>query len=233
MAEMGAELYLTGASERVFDRVAELRAAGVSADGSATDLTSDHNCSDLVAAAVAHLGGLDVVVNNAGMTSVDHPMHESGEAGDGATISPEGWRRSIDRNLNSAFYVTRAALPYLRASGRGRIIMMSSVTGPVMAIRSDIAYATTKAAMVGLTKALAVDEAPRGITANAVAPGWIATTSQLDAEVGHGAATPMGRSATPAEVAAVVAWLATREASYVTGQVIVVDGGNSIAEERG
>jgi 3-oxoacyl-[acyl-carrier protein] reductase len=232
LADMGAVLYLTGASDRVLQRVAELRTEGVNVEGSATDLTDEDHCADLVAAAVSHLGGLDVLVNNAGMTSVEHPMHESGEAGDGVTITPEGWRRSLDRNLNSAFYVTRAALPHLRASGRGRIIMMSSVTGPVMAIRSDIAYATTKAAMVGLTKALAVDEAPRGITVNAIAPGWIATTSQLDAEVGHGAATPMGRSATPEEVAAAVAWLATREASYITGQVIVVDGGNSIAEER-
>jgi 3-oxoacyl-[acyl-carrier protein] reductase len=138
----------------------------------------------------------------------------------------------MDRNLNSAFFVTRAALPHLRASDRGRIIMMSSVTGPVMAIRSDVAYATTKAGMVGLTKALAVDEAAHGITVNAVAPGWIATDSQLESEVSHGAKTPMRRSARPDEVAAAVAWLATREASYITGQVLVVDGGNSIAEER-
>jgi 3-oxoacyl-[acyl-carrier protein] reductase len=166
------------------------------------------------------------------MTSVTQPMHESGEAGDAAQMTPEGWLRSMNRNLNSAFFVTHHALPFVRQSDHGRIIMMSSVTGPVMAIRADVAYATTKAGLVGFTKALAVDEAHYGVTVNAVAPGWIATDSQLESEVGHGAKTPMGRSATSDEVAAAVAWLATREASYITGQVLVVDGGNSIAEER-
>lgn len=210
------------------ERAAELGCRAVVAD-----LTEDGSPDCVVADAVAAMGGLDVVVNNAGMTSLAAPMHDVGEAGDGVTMTPEGWRRSLERNLTSAFLVTRAALPYLRQSGRGRVIMMSSVTGPVMAIRNDIAYATTKAGMVGLTKALAVDEASYAVTVNAVAPGWIATTSQLETEVGHGAMTPMGRSATPDEVAAAVAWLATREASYITGQVLVVDGGNSIAEERG
>ena len=228
LAQMGARLFLTGASERVLDRARELDSTAVVAD-----LTEDAAAAHVVANATRSLGGLDVVVNNAGMTSLAAPMHDVGEAGDGATMTPAGWRSSLERNLTSAFLVTHNALPHLRESGRGRIIMMSSVTGPVMAIRSDIAYAATKAGMVGLTKALAVDEARHGITVNAVAPGWIATTSQLETEVGHGANTPMGRSATPDEVAAAVAWLATREASYITGQVLVVDGGNSIAEERG
>ena len=232
MADLGADLFLTGKSDRILTRVNELRELGVNAHGLAADLTDPTAASAVVAAAAEVLGGLDVVFNNAGMTSVDAPMHEVGEAGDATDISVDGWQSSIDRNLNSAFYVTQAALPHLRRSGRGRIIMMSSVTGPVMAIRSDVAYATTKAALVGFTKALAVDEAKRGITVNAVAPGWIATDSQLGSEADSGRKTPIGRSATPDEVAAVVAWLATREASYVTGQVIVIDGGNSIAEER-
>jgi 3-oxoacyl-[acyl-carrier protein] reductase len=116
--------------------------------------------------------------------------------------------------------------------GWGRLISVASVTGPVMAMRREPAYAAAKAALVGLMRALAVDYAGVGITANAVAPGWIATGSQTEHEARQGLATPLGRSATPEEVASAIAWLATPGAAYVTGQCIVVDGGNSIAEER-
>lgn len=232
LAQMGASVYLTGASNRVLDRVAELRTEGVKAFGSSADLTDPQQASGMVTDAVSKLGGLDILVNNAGMTSVAAPQHESGEAEAAADMTVAGWRGSLSRNLDSAFYVTHAALPTLRMSQHGRVIMMSSVTGPVMAIKNDVAYATSKAGMVGFTKALAVDEAVRGITVNAVAPGWIQTDSQLESEAGHGTKTPIGRSATPEEVAAAVAWFASHEASYVTGQVLVVDGGNSIQEER-
>jgi 3-oxoacyl-[acyl-carrier protein] reductase len=178
-------------------------------------------------------GGIDIVVNNAGMTSAAEPDQlASGEMGDAADMTPAGRLRSIDRYLNSAFYVTHFALPFVRQSAHGRIVMMSSVSGPVMAARSDVAYAAAKAGMVGFAKALAVDEAGRGVTVNAVAPGWIKTASQLESEVGPRLRTPMSRSATPDEVAAAVVWLASREASYITGQVLVIDRGISIAEER-
>jgi 3-oxoacyl-[acyl-carrier protein] reductase len=114
----------------------------------------------------------------------------------------------------------------------GRIVMVSSVTGPVMAMRGDVAYAASKAGMIGLTRALAVDTADAGITVNAVAPGWIATGSQTPAEANEGHYTPAARSGRADEVAAAIAWLCTPGASYITGQCLTVDGGNSIAEER-
>ena len=110
--------------------------------------------------------------------------------------------------------------------------MVTSVTGAVMAMKNEVSYAAAKAGLTGLMKALALDEAPGGLTVNAVAPGWIATASQTDAEVREGLVTPIGRSGTPEEVAAAIAFLASPAASYITGQTLVVDGGNSIAEER-
>jgi len=120
----------------------------------------------------------------------------------------------------------------MRRNGWGRIVMVSSVTGPVMAMREDAAYAAAKAAVVGLVRSLAVDLAADGITANAVAPGWIATGSQTAEEAREGKMIPMLRSGTPDEIAWPVAWLCTPGAAYVTGQCLVVDGGNSVAEER-
>jgi len=138
----------------------------------------------------------------------------------------------VARNLDLTFLVTKHALPKLRDAKNGRIIMISSVTGPVMAMKNQPVYAAAKAGMVGLTKAIALDEAKNGVICNAVLPGWIATESISEEEKANGLNVPLGRGGTPEEIAALVCWLATDEASYITGQAIVVDGGNSIMEER-
>ena len=101
-----------------------------------------------------------------------------------------------------------------------------------MAMKNQPIYAAAKAAMVGLTKSIALDEAKHGITCNAVLPGWIATEAISEKEKANGASVPLGRGGTPEEVASLITYLATSEASYITGQAIVIDGGNSIKEER-
>jgi 3-oxoacyl-[acyl-carrier protein] reductase len=229
LGELGAAVMISATTDRVHDRVSELRSAGFDAAGAAGDLTNAGAASALVSAALELWGRLDIVVNNAGMISAAVPAFESGSV---ESMGLPTWQAALDRNLTTAFLVTKAALPAMTSRGWGRIIMVASLTGPVMAIRADVGYAAAKAGMIGLTRAAAVDAARHGVTVNAVAPGWIATGSQTPNEHDEGLATPIGRSGTPGEVAAAIAWLASPGASYITGQYLVIDGGNSIAEQR-
>lgn len=228
LARMGAAVLLTATTDRVAERVGELTGAGHDAAGVVADLTDPAQADAVAAEAGRRWGRIDILVNNAGMVSVSDPVFEDGPL---TELSLETWRSGLARNLDTAFLTTRAALPLLSSPG-GRIVMVSSVTGPVMAMRSDPIYAAAKAGMIGLTRSLALDLADRAITANAVAPGWIATGSQTPDEHNQGLSTPMGRSAHPAEVAAAIAFLAAPGSSYITGQTLIVDGGNSIAEQR-
>lgn len=228
LGELGAHIEITATTDRVHERAAELRELGIDAVGHVIDLTDESRVDALVVEIAGRRRALHIAVNNAGMTSVG----SAGERGGLVEMSYQTWRRGIERNLDTAFLVSRACIPWMSSATWGRIVNVASITGPVMAMREEPVYAAAKAGMVGLTRSLAIDLAAAGITANGVAPGWIETGSQTHDEAKQALRTPLGRSARPVEVASAIAWLCSPGAAYITGQCIAIDGGNSIAEER-
>jgi 3-oxoacyl-[acyl-carrier protein] reductase len=226
----GARVAIASTTDRILERVAELEAEGVTASGHIGDLMAEGAAGRLVQEVLAvNDGRLDILVNNAGMVAIG----ESGVSSSVMDMDSAEWDRGIERNLRTAFSVTKAALPALVASGHGRIVYVSSVTGPLVSNPASTVYGAAKAGLLGLMRGLAIEVGRRGVTVNAVLPGWIATGSQLPEEALGGEHTPLGRSGSPAEVAEVICFLASGAASYVTGQGIVVDGGNTIQEFKG
>lgn len=229
LAALGAKVFVTSTTERCHARSAELREAGFAAASRPADLTDPADVDALVDEVIASFGRIDILVNNAGMTSVMDPMPGPAPA---HTITMHMWSNALERNLTSTFRLVARVLPLMQEHGWGRIVNVASTTGTTGAMYGEAAYAAAKAGVVGLTKTIALEYAGFGITANAVAPGWIATGSQTPHEERQGIATPMRRSGTADEVAHVIAGLCAPGAGYITGQCITVDGGNSIAEER-
>ncbi|GGJ83090.1 3-oxoacyl-[acyl-carrier-protein] reductase [Deinococcus aquiradiocola] len=197
---------------------AEITGLGVRAEVFGADLSVPANAGRLVEDVIATFGRLDVLVNNAGLTR------------DGLAIrmKDEDWDAVIATNLSSAFSASRAAIKHMMRARTGRIVNIASVVG-LMGNPGQANYVASKAGLIGLTKALAKEYGGRGITVNAVAPGFIASdmTAQLPENVqkSYLDGIPLGRFGQPEDVAALVSFLASGAAGYITGQVIGVDGG--------
>ncbi len=231
-AKYGAKLVLAARSERVLAFAKELTAEGYEAIGVQTDVRDTSSTNALVEAAVMQYGTIDILVNNAGVCIL----------GDLLACSDDDRDYHIDINIKGVWNVTKAAVPYMIEKKEGRIVIMSSVTGDMVADPGEAAYATTKAALVGFTKAMARELAVYNITVNAICPGYVRTPlvegmaaqscpenpeSVID-EIAS--SVPLKRLAQPDEIGELAAFLSCYESSYITGAQIVIDGGSTLPE---
>ena len=223
LASLGATVVVnySGSKEKAEETVAEIVAAGGSAEAIQCDVSDFKACEELAKSVVAKYGKLDILVNNAGVTRDGLLMG----------MSEDDYDKVLDTNLKGAFNMTRHFSRVFLKQRSGRIINISSVSG-VMGNAGQANYSASKAGLIGLTKSVARELAGRGVCVNAVAPGFIETdmtnAMKEDAKTKLIENIPLGRIGTPDDIAEAVAFLAGDASSYITGQVLCVDGGMAI-----
>jgi len=208
--------------------IEDARALGVKAITAEVDVRERQQVRQLFDRAIGELGSADIVVANAGIARRE-PLPEQ--------VSDDEWDLVLDVNLAGAWRCFQAAIPHMRQRGWGRLLATTSVSGPLQAWVEHTSYAASKGGMVGMINSLAVELGPAGITVNGVAPGVVSTPQSLDpvnslgpaGVAGQAEGTPVRRVGAAADVAAAFVYLASPEASFVTGHVIVVDGGRWLA----
>jgi 3-oxoacyl-[acyl-carrier protein] reductase len=221
LAEAGADIVVNdipAAAETLEATAAEIRALGRKCLAVTADVSNKDDVARLIDSAAATYGHIDIMVNNAGVTRDGLVMR----------MSDEDWDTVLNIDLKSAFLCSRAVLRHMIKQRWGRIVSIASVVG-IIGNAGQANYASAKAGVIGLTKSIAKEVGSRGITANAIAPGFIETkmTEALDEKQRQAllARIPLNSLGTPRDVAEAVAFLASEEARYITGQVLAVDGG--------
>jgi dehydrogenase/reductase SDR family member 4 len=225
LAESGARVVVSSRKPEACEATcAELVAGGHAAIAVPAHVGRPEDCAALVAQTVAHYGRLDIVVANAAVNPVFDPLE---------TLAPEAWSKVLDTNLGGPWHLARHALPEIAKAGGGAMVLVSSITS-FMAAQGSAAYGISKAALNQMARQLAVEWGGRGVRVNVVAPGTTRTDMirSLTAQPGWldavEARTPLERIGEPEDVAGAILFMASEAARHVTGQVLVVDGGETI-----
>jgi 3-oxoacyl-[acyl-carrier protein] reductase len=227
LAAAGVDVLISARDQAAIDiTVNELAHHPGAVSGLTADAASPQDCRRVIAAAVERHGGLDIVCANAG-------IFPSGRVED---LTPEDLDHVLSVNFKGAVYIIQSALPALAASGRGRVVITSSITGPVTGYPGWSHYGASKAAQLGFMRSAAMELAPKGITVNAVLPGNTITEGLSDIGQEYldqmAESTPLKRLATVADIANAALFFITDEAAYITGQTLIVDGGQVLPESH-